>query len=446
MKITIPKNANMILSLLSKHNFDAYVVGGCVRDSLLLRDPQDFDICTNALPDDMIKIFRENNFKVIETGLKHGTVTVVFDDEQFEITTYRIDGEYLDHRRPENVIFTSSLEEDLARRDFTINAMAYNDEKGLIDPFSGQRDLKSKLIKSVGNAENRFSEDALRILRGARFATQLNFKLDEETSNAMTVKRHLLKNISEERVRVELVKILLSDQPSEGVILLKNLRLLEFVLKELIDTIDFDQKNPHHDKDVFHHILSVLDNTPKILEVRLAALLHDIGKPKCFTIDAFGIGHFYKHHLEGEKMSKNILKRLKFDNRTIEIVSLLVREHMSISDSFSMKGLKRLINRVGIHNLDYLFALQIADIKGSKPPHDFSVISNTREKISNILNEKQPLSIKDLNVTGYDLIKLGIPQGKEIGIILNALLDQVLEDPKLNERKKILDIIKLNFL
>ncbi|QEK13598.1 CCA tRNA nucleotidyltransferase [Crassaminicella thermophila] len=424
----------MILTLLNNYGFDAYVVGGCVRDSLLRRKPQDWDICTNALPEEIIKIFKNHQIKFIETGRKHGTITIVFNNKHFEVTTYRIDGDYLDHRRPENVTFTLSLEKDLARRDFTINAMAYNHKKGLIDYFNGQNDLNKKIIKCVGEAKKRFDEDALRILRGVRFAAQLNFTIHKDTAKAMQEKGFLLKNISQERIRDELIKILLSNKPAKGILLLKNLNLLPFVIQELIDTINLNPKNSHHDKDVFTHILCVLDNTPKILNVRLAALLHDIEKPKFSAI--------CKNHFYSKTTAMNILKRLKFDKKTIDCVCTIIKEHMHPWDTYNTKNLKKFINRIGIQNLDSFFALQVAHVKGSSLSHDISKISNLKNEVAKILNEKQPLTIKDLKINGNDLIKLGIKQGKQIGIILNILLDKVLDDPNLNEKDKLLNIVK----
>lgn len=433
----IDAGANKIINILQSHGYKAYIVGGCVRDSLLGKEPKDWDICTNALPEQVEQIFT----KTIPTGIKHGTITVLFDEVGYEITTFRKDGNYSDSRRPDNVDFTIELYEDLSRRDFTINAMAYNREEGLIDYFNSQEDLINKEIRTVGNPDNRFNEDALRMLRAVRFASVYNFYININTGGAICKNRNKIKYISQERIREELNKILLSDQPSYGITLLQATGLLNYILPELVETIDFDQHNPNHDKDIYEHTLSVLNNTPKDLVVRWAALLHDIGKPMTFTVDDEGIGHFYKHHIESGILAEKILKRLKFDNETIAKVCVLVKEHMSRYNFLRTSNIKKFINRVRIENLDNLFELQIADIKGSKPPHNFSEVLDLKEKVEKIINEKQPLTVKDLDINGYDLIKIGIKPGKHMGEILNSLLEQVLENPDLNKKEKLLAMI-----
>lgn len=441
MKIQIPDKVNKIIDLLNFHKYDGYVVGGCVRDSILGREPNDWDICTNCKPEKMMEIF--SGFRVIPTGLKHGTVTVVIDDEQFEITTYRIEEGYSDGRHPERVEFTDSLREDLKRRDFTINAMAYGREEGLVDYFNGMDDISSRTIRCVGKPVKRFGEDYLRMLRAIRFSAQLQYDLDIETFQAIKELSKNIVNISKERVREEINKVLLTDKPSDGIRLLHDTGLLSYIIPELEKCVGFNQRNPYHDKDVFDHIMSVLDNTREDLVLRLAALMHDVAKPLCFSIDEKGIGHFYSHHMKGMDMAEDILRRLKYDNKTIEIVKILVKEHMSKYDKITPRVIKRLINRVGVDNVDRLFELQTADILGSKGPHDFSGIEKARELYSRIINENQPLSVKDLDITGYDLIQIGIPKGKEIGRILNELLDKVLEHPELNKKELLLDEIKL---
>ncbi|QXM06172.1 CCA tRNA nucleotidyltransferase [Crassaminicella indica] len=415
MKIDIPKEPAIILHLLNNHGFDAYVVGGCVRDALLKRKPQDWDICTNARPEEIIHIFTSYSLKVLKTGIKHGTVTVLFHGKHFEITTYRIDGNYLDNRRPDKVIFTDYIKEDLSRRDFTINAMAYHPKKGLVDNFNGQSDLKKKIIKCVGEPKKRFEEDALRILRGIRFTAQLDFHLEETTKNAMYLKRKLIQNISKERIRDEIVKILLAHKPSNGILLLSDLHLLEFIIPEF--------KNIP--KDLFNRILFLLDNTPKILEIRLSAFL--------FYINLF---------LNNPLTVNNILKNLKFDNKTINNVCLLIYESLYTPDFSSIKDIKKFMIRIGIKNLENFWALKIALIKESQAHSDFSNILNVKNTVEKILKEKHPLELKDLQITGNDLISLGIPQGKQVGILLEQLLDKVLENPNLNEKDQLLKIAK----
>lgn len=439
MKFKIPDDVSFIIDNFYKNGFHAHIVGGCVRDCILERTPNDWDITTNALPEDMIRLFAHT----VPTGIKHGTVTIVIGSCNYEVTTYRIDGEYSDNRHPDEVIFTNSLKEDLSRRDFTINAMAYNHNSGLIDPFNGLSDIENKTIRCVGNADKRFNEDALRMLRAIRFSSQLKFQIDEDTFYAIVRNHNLIKNVSIERIREELSKILLCEKPSIGICALKDTGLLKYVLPEILDCIDFDQRNSHHDKTVFEHILSVIDNSPADLTIRLAAMLHDIGKPMCFTIDENEIGHFYGHELKSADIAESLLRRLKFDNNTIKTVKILVLEHMHRHSKLKSSSIKKLINRVGIENLDSLFKLQAADIEGGTPPYDFSSIEYMKDEISKIINQKQPINIKDLQIDGSDIVALGYKPGKIIGEILNYLLEEVLENPCLNNKETLLELAKL---
>ncbi len=440
MIIHIPNNVNLILDELNKNGYESYICGGCIRDSLLGRVPSDWDICTNAKPDEILMVF--NDYKVVPTGLKHGTITIVLNNEQFEVTSYRIDGEYLDNRRPDKVKFTNSLIEDLKRRDFTINAMAYNDKEGLIDPFFGINYLSAGVISCVGNANDRFKEDGLRILRAIRFATQLGFKIDFNTSEAIYQNRHLLQNISKERVRDEFNKILISEYPSKGIRLLTGLELLDYIIPELKPCIGFEQYNSYHNKDVYNHILKVVDSISSKLELRLAALFHDIGKPDTFTIDEKGVGHFYGHHKESARICREVMTRLKHSNKEIEYVSELVYYHMIRYKKINSTIAKRFINKVGKDKIEDLFKLFIADRIGMDISHIFNDIYKLKFECNKVLSEKQPLSIKDLDINGYDLMKIGIPQGKVIGIILNSLLENVLENPELNNKDILLQIAK----
>jgi tRNA nucleotidyltransferase (CCA-adding enzyme) len=432
----MPKEVKFIINTLYENNFEAYAVGGCVRDSILGRSANDWDITTNALPENIVTLFSHT----IPTGIKHGTVTVMINNEAYEVTTYRIDGEYSDNRHPDEVIFTSSLEEDLARRDFTINAMAYNDIQSIVDPFTGMADLDNKLIKCVGYAHNRFNEDALRMIRAIRFSCQLGFDIDEETFNAIKLNAKLIENVSIERIREEFSKILLCEKPSLGLLHLKDSGLLQYFLPELTKAIGFDQKNPHHDKDIFTHTLAVIDYTPPELSVRLGALLHDIGKPASFSVDEKGIGHFYGHEIVGTEISEIILKRLKYDNATIKKVLIFVKEHMSRFSKLKPSSIKKLMIRVGVDNLNELFDLQIADIKASAPPHDLEPVEYLKRKTTKIINEKQPLTVKDLALTGADLIEIGFKADKKLGETLNHLLQIVLEKPELNTKEALLEL------
>lgn len=288
VNITLPKEASLIIDELYKIDKEAFIVGGCVRDSLLGLKPKDWDITTNASPQLVKETFEKQGLRVIETGIKHGTVTVIINEEPYEITTYRVEDEYIDNRRPSNVEYTDNLTEDLIRRDFTMNSMAYNTVIGLVDNFNGRKHLNERIIKCVGDGNERFSEDALRMMRAIRFSSQLDFHIDEHTLENIKINAILIKNISKERIKDELNKILLTDRPSKGIRKMVESGLMGYIIPEMMKCVGFDQKNKYHDKDVFEHILMVVDNCPKDLEIRLAALLHDIAKPDCFTEDDQG--------------------------------------------------------------------------------------------------------------------------------------------------------------
>ena len=442
IKIKMPINVKKILSILYFEGCAGYIVGGCVRDSILGLVPNDWDICTNCVPGEMLHIF--SPFKVILTGFKHGTVTVVIGGENYEITTYRIDGDYIDGRHPEEVIFTDKLKEDLRRRDFTINAMAYNDRVGLIDYYGGVQDILDKKIRCVGDPVERFKEDYLRMLRGVRLATQLEYNLESGTFDAIKELCGNIVNISAERIREELNEILLSRTPSVGFRLLDVTGLLKYIMPELETCVGFEQHNPCHHEDVFNHTLSVVDNTESDLILRLAALFHDIGKPETFVLDARGRGRFYNHSVIGAEIAEDIMKRLRYDSRSIEQVAILVKEHMSRYENLSDKAMKRFINRVGRDNIDRLFKLQIADIEAiaEEDEIDVSGILKLKGEVKRILDEKQPLSVKDLEVDGYNLMELGIPEGKQIGTILTELLEIVLENPETNKKDILMKLAK----
>ena len=430
MNINIPSNVKYIIDEFYKNNYEAFMVGGCIRDALLCKTPKDYDIATSAKPEITEKLFK----RTIPTGIKHGTVTVLIDNEPYEVTTYRTEGEYRDNRRPDEVYFVSDIKEDLSRRDFTINAFAYNSREGLKDFFGGLDDLNNRLIRSVGDANKRFNEDALRMLRAIRFSTQLNFDIEENTLNAIKDNKDLIKNISAERIRDELCKILISNNVRTGLNLLKECGLLQIVIPEIVPSIGFDQKNIHHFEDVFNHTLSVIEKCPEDLNIRLAALLHDIGKPDVFFIDDKGNGRFFGHNTKSEKIAKDILNRLRFDNKTIKSVCILVREHMNVLDNASNLAIKRLINRVSKENIYSLLALQKADILSLKDPNvALYKVSDMRKKIDNIIDSNTPLTVKDLAIDGGKLIKeLQIKPGKLVGDILNYLLELVLKNPELN--------------
>lgn len=440
LNIKMPKTVLYILDKLNKVGFEAYIVGGCVRDSLMNRIPNDWDITTSALPCQILNVFKEE--KTIDIGKKFGTIIVIKNSMHIEITTFRAESEYKDSRRPQVIEFKKDILEDLARRDFTINSISYHPKIGLIDPFEGKNDISLGVIKTVGRPHERFSEDALRILRAIRFSTQLNFYIEKNTYEAIIDSKEKLENISKERIRDEFFKILLSDKPSKGIRLLVKTRLMDYIVPEIVESVDFNQYNPHHDKDVFSHMLCVVDKSPKIIENRLAAFFHDISKPNTFTVDDQGIGHFYNHHKKGSELAKIILKRLNSPKKLINTVSTLVKEHMIGHNEFSDKGLKRVINRVGRKEIYMLLDLMRADKICTNENVNTNDIDKLETRITEILNRKDPMSIKDLAIDGKDLIDLGIPQGKEIGRILKELFEMVMEDEKLNNKEKLLEIMK----
>lgn len=443
MVFNIPSYVDRIINSLEDSGYEAYIVGGSVRDILIGREPHDYDINTSALPEEIMEVFKE--YKTLEIGKKFGTIVVVQNEGIVEVTTFRSDGEYVDGRRPEEVYFSKELIDDLSRRDFTINAMAYNKKIGLIDYFDGRGYLKHKLIKTVGDPQKRFKEDYLRVIRAVRFATELEFFIEDETYKACKKYAKGLSHISIERVRDEFFKILLSKHPSYGIRLLKDTEILDIILPEIVESIGFNQHNLHHNKDVFEHTLAVLDNTSPILHLRLAALFHDIGKPKTFILDDDGIGHFYGHDKIGANMAKEILKRWKAPNELIEKVYILIDKHMTQHDNFKDKGLKRLIAKVGEKEIFTLLELQKADMLCSNENASIEVLLDREDKIEDIINRKEVYEKKQLAIDGNDVIELGYKQGELIGQILDYLLEEVLENPELNHREILIGIIKNKF-
>ncbi len=431
------KSIKYILKNINNHGYEAYVVGGAVRNYLLGKDIADFDVTTNALPDYIEKLFE----KTIPTGKKFGTITVLHDNNSYEITTFRSDGVYSDGRRPDSVSFSKELKEDLKRRDFTINAMCMDYDENIIDYFGGKEDLKNGIIKCIGNPDERFNEDALRMIRAVRFMTQLRFTIDEETRLSIIKNSHFIKAISIERIHDELNKILLSEKPSRGIRMLVNTGLMDYIIPEYLSTVGFNQHNPYHDKDVFEHVMEVLDNIKPKLNLRLAAFFHDISKPECFTQDENGRGHFYGHHIKSATVTKEIMRRLKYSYDLIEDVSILIRYHYLKEIDVKDKGVKRFINNVGIDRLDDMFALNIADIKGKSSTANFDKVEALRKKCNEILNNKEPLNRKDLDIDGNDLENLGIKKGKLYGELLDKALELVLEFPEKNDKEELTEYI-----
>lgn len=435
--IKLPCDVQTILQKLNEHGFSAYAVGGCVRDSLLGIEPLDWDICTSAFPEETKQVFA--GYPIIETGMKHGTLTVRINHKSYEVTTFRTDGEYEDFRHPKGVRFVSDIKEDLSRRDFTINAMAYHPQIGLVDLYHGIEDLENRIIRCVGEAQTRFSEDALRIMRGLRFAGVFGFSIEEKTSIAMQNLKNLLTQISAERICVELKKLIVSDAIER--ILLQYRDIFAQLIPELSPMFDFSQMNPHHQYDVWEHTVKSVGVADKNLMVRLAVLFHDIGKPSTFSVDEKGIGHFYSHGSTGEKLCDTILRRLKFETKTINCVKELVKYH-DIQVEPTEKAVKKLLNKLGTEQFERLLLVKEADAKTTVFAQDkLQKNEEIRSLYQHILEQAACFSLKDLAISGNDLIQAGIPQGKQVGEILSNLLELVMENKLENKRESLLEFL-----
>jgi len=444
MKIFIPDDVKIIMDILSKNGFKSYIVGGSVRDSLVGKSPKDYDICTSATPEEMMAVFRD--FHIIPTGIKHGTITVMLNDIGYEITTFRIDGNYSDSRRPDNVKFVDNIVDDLGRRDFTINAMAYNEKEGLIDPYGGYPDLIiNHTISCVGNADTRFSEDPLRMLRAIRFSAQLGFDVDQRTRWAIVANANKIEKISKERIRDEICKILMSDNP-QNIEKLQSMGLMKYVIPKLELCFGVKQDNDYHNLNIGEHIIKSLIDSPKDLNIRLALLLHDIGKPKCKTIGQDVQGHFYNHEKVSMQMAKVWLKKYRFDNDTIGEVCTLILYHDYFT-SYSKHSIKKLLNIAGVNIALKLVEIRNQDIKAQSEKYFYRLEES--EKIKDIINDiilvNEVFSIKNLAINGDDLIIMGFEEGEKIGKILNYLLNLVLEFPEYNTRNKLIEMVKDNF-
>ncbi len=439
----IPVEIQEIVALVKKNNEEIYLVGGAVRNFLLKKDINDYDLTTSALPEKIEEIF--SDYKTIDIGKKFGTILLLYKGYRVEITTFRKDGLYKDGRRPEKIEFSRSLREDLERRDFTINAMAM-DEGLVIDYFKGREYLKNKLIKTVNNPDLRFQEDYLRILRAIRFAAQLDFKIEDESYEAIIRNREKIVTISKERIRDELFKLLLSPNPVYGLELLRKTGILKIILPDIDAMVDFDQESRHHDFNLYEHTLRVVGNTRQDLELRLAALFHDLGKLETKIRGEDGEAHYYGHNENSRDMAIKILKNFNTDKTTVENVANLVYYHMINNKYFKDKGIKRLINKLGDENIYKLIELQLADRKScSLTYQDNEDIICMRGKIETILASQTVYNQKQLAINGNDVIELGYKKGILIGEILSFVLDLVLEDEKLNEREILINIIQEQF-
>lgn len=437
IRIKVPPKAQHIIDTITAAGYEAYVVGGCVRDSVLGREPQDWDITTSAKPGQVKELFP----RTVDTGLKHGTVTVMLEREGFEVTTYRIDGEYEDSRHPKQVRFTPDLGEDLKRRDFTVNAMAYNEDKGLVDIFGGMEDLRTGVIRCVGDPLERFREDALRMLRAVRFSAQLGYVIDDAAREGIRELAPTLKNISAERIQTELVKLLVSPNP-ERLRTAYELGMTKVFFPEFDIAMETEQKHPHHKYNVGEHTLHSLKSVEPDKKMRLAMLLHDIGKPAALTVDAKGVTHFRDHPAIGERMAKEFLHRLKFDNDTIHTVCKLVLYHdYGNGVEPDMRIVRRAVNRIGEEAFPALFDIKRADVLAQSEylqSEKLKLIDRWQQLYEEMKEQKQCVSLKSLAVTGSDLIEAGWKPGRELGEILKKLLDFVLEQPDCNTKEILL--------
>lgn len=435
MELALPKKVRYILDTLISAGFEAYAVGGCIRDSILGKEPKDWDITTSARPDEVKALFR----KTIDTGIAHGTVTVLAEREGFEVTTYRIDGKYEDSRHPKEVTFTPSLLEDLKRRDFTINAMAYNHIDGLVDAFDGIGDLNRKVVRCVGDARQRFGEDALRMMRAVRFAAQLGFSIEADTYAAVCTMVSDLKRISAERICAEFVSLLVSDHPEEMRTLYKT-GITSVILPEFDAMMQTEQKHPHHIYTVGEHTITALGHVKKEKVLRLSILLHDVAKPVCQTTDENGIHHFHGHPKYGSEMAKKILRRLKFDNDTIIKVCRLVAGHDD-NPPLTEKSVRRAMVRIGLDAYPAIFAVKRADVLAQSEyerAQKLEYIKQYEAYYHRIMEAGQCLTLKELAVNGSDLIALGMQPGPRLGEVLKDLLEIVLEDPSKNTKEYLL--------
>lgn len=453
MKFQLPEKVQYIIDTLINNGYEAYAVGGCVRDLILGKSPEDWDITSSAKPQELKRVFR----RTVDTGIVHGTVTVLLDKEHFEVTTYRLDGIYEDNRHPKEVSFTGDLKEDLKRRDFTINAMAYNHSDGIIDLFGGMDDLQNRLIRCVGDAKERFDEDALRLLRAVRFSAQLDFLIEEETKLAIKEKAELLRHISAERIRVELTKLLVSDNP-DRLRLLYELGISKVILPEFDRMMVTGQKNIHHAYNVGEHtIRTVCAVAGTISENRFSAqkrtilrwtmLLHDIEKPNTITMGKDGQNHFYGHQEKGAITARRILKDLKFDNETLEAVVHLIRWH-DYRFTLTAKGIRKAAAKIGKDYMELLFEVNYADTSGKNPKNNqekFKQLEEAKRLYREMLDNNECVSLKDLQINGKDLIAAGFKPGRGMGLILNRLLEAVVEEPSLNDKETLLSLAKSRF-
>ena len=437
--IPLPAGVARALSMMENAGYEAFIVGGCVRDALMGIPPKDYDITTSALPEETKAVFRE--YRVIETGIQHGTVTVMMEGMPLEITTYRTEGTYSDNRHPDSVSFTTSLREDVARRDFTMNAIAYSPTRGLIDHFGGEADIRAGIIRCVGDPDTRFREDALRMMRGIRFASVLGFRIEKNTAAAIRGNKERIPTVSAERIRVELTKLLCGVNVKN--VLMDWWDVLGVVIPEILPMHNFDQKTPYHIYDVWEHTAVAVSETPPVTHLRLSAFLHDIGKPSSFFTDEKGIGHFYGHPAVSAEMAEEILARLKYDNVTRCRVITLVKEHDRIIEP-TETAVKRALSRLTPEVFFNLLAIKRADNLAQSPNYRdrLETYDAIEAMAQDILEKNECISVAALAVNGNDLIALGMKPGKEIGEMLSHLLEQVIRGKLENEQEELLSYVK----
>lgn len=445
MEIHIPTGARKIIARLEQHGYEAYIVGGCVRDSLMGKSPSDWDICTSARAEEMMALFEDK--RVIPTGIQHGTLTILAEDGAYEVTTFRIDGEYLDHRHPKSVAFTRELAEDLSRRDFTINAMAWHPERGLIDLFGGVEDLRDRLVRAVGDPVQRFNEDGLRMLRMVRFATVLDFDYDPATYDAVRKQGHLLQYISKERIQVELNKILLAAHPARGLEDLYTLGIYPYIIPMMCHTVGFAQRGGHHFLDVFEHSLLAVGVIAPELVLRLTMLLHDIGKPFVWdSSESLSYDRFDDHAAVSAKLAGKILRDLKYDNATRKDVVELIAHHNDILLPDPV-NVRRALARLGEVQTRRLVQVKVADLIAHDLAGEREKILALFAEISDVIDEVVArgdcTSVKALAIGGQDMMALGL-SGRAIGQMLNAALELVLEKPEMNTRETLLNWVRGN--
>ena len=431
----MPKNVDIAINLLQSAGFEAYAVGGCVRDSLLGKTPNDWDITTSAKPEDMKSVFAD--FHCIDTGIKHGTVTVVIDGEPLEITTFRLDGEYEDNRHPKSVTFTSNLGADLGRRDFTVNAMAYSKMTGTVDLFGGQNDLKNKIIRCVGDPDRRFNEDALRILRALRFASALDFEIEEKTAQSLLKNRALLGNISEERIAKELLKLVCGKGAKQ--ILTDFAPVLFEILPELQPMYKNSHDNPHHCYDIYEHTLIAVESIDPEPTLRFAMLLHDCGKPAVKKFDENGVAHFYGHQRISAEISAQILARLKVSNKFRDEILFLVSNHDRWELYENTEKMPRYLSKFGLDGVLNLLKVMRADVLAQSPEYRYRLdqIADAEETAKNLAAQKPCLSLSELQINGRTLMDIGIPQGRKLGAVLAQLLDEVIDGVTKNTQEAL---------